>query len=101
MKMIVIALALSLVAPEMVNATCYGYAGPGGPAYTGPGGGGYAGPGGPCYAGPGGPVMLVPGVWGVSHEIVANKISDLVTEARPLVGGVAQCRNGQRYRGEQ
>jgi hypothetical protein len=50
----VIVLSLLLVAPEMASATCYGYAGPGGPCYAGPGGGGYAGPGGPGYAGPGG-----------------------------------------------
>ena len=46
---IVFAVAAALLVaalPNMATATCYGYAGPGGPCYAGPGGGAYAGPGG-------------------------------------------------------
>ena len=57
---LVICMAFELT-PVAALATCFGYAGPGGPCYAGPGGSAYAGPGGPAYAGPGGPAYAGPG----------------------------------------
>jgi hypothetical protein len=58
--------AIYISVPSIATATCYGYAGPGGPCYAGPGGGAYAGPGGLAYAGPGGGAYAGPGGRAVS-----------------------------------
>jgi hypothetical protein len=55
------ALFAALAASQPSNASCYGYAGPGGPCSMGPGGGLSMGPGGGLSMGPGGGLSMGPG----------------------------------------